>query len=216
MVQIQQEQGANVAKTQPNSNKTTRYFERLTTEAGVAPGVAQAILEHIRKLALEDLRSKHMFHLRGIATFRYQLTTGRPARRKQLHGLIFKADVRAGLDGRVVGSHGDGPRRLVVHAHLTQSPPDLPSQSHCSPPRSTGSRRREPSLVHLDVAADVVAFAVQTPGACRTRVGGAAQPSRWCVELVNGRRRCRWLLKPPNTRMRCLSRVFAPAGMVCG
>jgi nucleoid DNA-binding protein len=86
-VKVKKEPGANAAK--PQHNAKTRYFERLTAEAGVAPGVVQTILEHIRKMALDNLRSKQIFLLRGIATFRHQLTNSRPARQQQLHGRIF-------------------------------------------------------------------------------------------------------------------------------
>ena len=51
VVKVKRELGADVAQTQDNSNKTTRYFERLTIQAGVAPGVARA------KHALKTVRS---------------------------------------------------------------------------------------------------------------------------------------------------------------
>ena len=85
------EHGVCDAKAQQTSNATTRYFNHLANAAGVAPGVVRAILDHIYRMALEDLRSRKVFFLRGIATFRHQLTAGRPARKKQLHGSIFKS-----------------------------------------------------------------------------------------------------------------------------
>ena len=87
VVKVEKEPGASATK--PQRNARTRYFERLTAEAGGAPGVVQTILEHIRKMALDNLRSKQIFLLRGIATFRRQLTNSRPARKQLLHGRIF-------------------------------------------------------------------------------------------------------------------------------
>ena len=54
VVKVKKEPWASATK--PQRNAKTRYFERLTAEAGVAPGVVQTILEHIRKMALDNLR----------------------------------------------------------------------------------------------------------------------------------------------------------------
>jgi hypothetical protein len=73
------------------SNESSRYFGRLAQELGVAPAVVQTILEHIRIMAIDDLRPKNVFLLRGIATFRYSIISGRSVRTKELHGRRFKS-----------------------------------------------------------------------------------------------------------------------------
>ena len=49
------------------SNESSTYFGRLAQELGVAPAVVQSILEHIRRMAIDDLRSQH--HLWSVSAY---------------------------------------------------------------------------------------------------------------------------------------------------